>query len=148
MNYILFSFLELILPQCPSDSSIWLHLVVECSSLCCVKTLLCVCAEIYLFIRPLINICIVSSTELIRLMLFWIVLYMSFGAHMCTYLWNCWVIRYTDVQLWWILTNSFPKRLCQVTAVVAVEEVLHTLHPHKQLLVFSFLNYLFVCTGS
>ena len=37
---------------------------------------------------------------------------------MHTYLWNCWVIRYTDVQLWWILTNSFPKRLCQVTAVV------------------------------
>ena len=63
---------------------------------------------------------------------------------MCTYLWNCWVIRYTDVQLWWILTNSFPKRLCQVTAVVAVEEVLHTLHPHKQLLVFSFFK-LFIC---
>ena len=67
---------------------------------------------------------------------------------MCTYLWNCWVIRYTDVQLWWILTNSFPKRLCQVTAVVAEEEVLHTLHPHQQLLVFLKIIYLFVCTGS
>ena len=64
---------------------------------------------------------------------------------MRTYLWNCWVIRYTGVQLWWIPTNSFPKQLCQATAVVAVEEVPRTPHPHKQSLLFFFPNYLLIC---